>query len=87
MIQLPSAAIAALERGSKIEAIKHVRESQGVGLKEAKEIVEAYIDGNPDMRQRMHSANSASAGGAIRLLLLLAAVAIIIYYYFFSARS
>lgn len=39
---LPPAAIDALERGRKIEAIKRVREERGVDLKTAKEMVEHY---------------------------------------------
>ncbi len=32
----------ALERGNKIEAIKHVRLASGLGLKESKELVERH---------------------------------------------
>ena len=37
---------AALTSGSKIEAIKAVREASGLGLKEAKELVERWERGN-----------------------------------------
>ena len=37
---LPAQVVAALERGQKIEAIKLLRELRGLGLKEAKELVE-----------------------------------------------
>jgi len=37
---LPQDAIQALERGNKIEAIKHYRAATGVGLKEAKDFIE-----------------------------------------------
>ena len=40
--ELPANVIAALEANHKIEAIKLLREHYGCGLKEAKEIVEAY---------------------------------------------
>jgi hypothetical protein len=39
-VSLPAAAEAALLRGKKLEAIKMVREEQGFGLKEAKDLVE-----------------------------------------------
>jgi hypothetical protein len=39
---LPAEAVAALERGNKIEAIKLVRQAHGIGLKEAKDAVDAY---------------------------------------------
>lgn len=43
--QLPANVRAALERGSAIEAIRLLRESQGVGLKEAKEMIDRHQSG------------------------------------------
>lgn len=40
---LPAAAIAALHRAEKIEAIKIVRNEQHLDLKDAKDLVEAYL--------------------------------------------
>lgn len=77
---LPNEAIAALERGSKIDAIKHVRVNQGVGLKEAKEIVEQYLENNPGLKSRMMSANAEAAKGSFKWILLLAVVALVVYY-------
>lgn len=37
---LPDQVIQALQRGKKIEAIKHYREASGAGLRDAKEFVE-----------------------------------------------
>jgi len=42
---LSEAAIAALNRGDKVEAIKLVRQATGLGLKEAKDAVERYAAG------------------------------------------
>lgn len=39
--QLPPAARAALDAGQKIEAIRLLRQARGIGLKEAKDIVDA----------------------------------------------
>lgn len=47
-----AAAIAAIQRGHKIEAIKLVREEHGLGLKEAKDLVDRYEKAHP--RQRTH---------------------------------
>src|SRR4030081_1454533 len=38
--KLPPNVIDALQRGKKIEAIKHYRQAAGVSLKEAKEVIE-----------------------------------------------
>ncbi|WP_409079661.1 ribosomal protein L7/L12 [Pseudomonas sp. SG20056] len=40
---LPVEVAAALERGQKIEAIKLLRELRGIGLKEAKDVVDGYV--------------------------------------------
>lgn len=47
--QLPPDAVAALNAGRKIEAIKIVRERQGIGLKEAKELVDSYVAVHPEI--------------------------------------
>ncbi len=78
---LPSDAIGALERGSKIEAIKSVRATFGVGLKEAKEIVEAYIDENPSTKTRMAAANADSARSALGWVFAVIAFAMVAYYF------
>jgi len=83
---LPSEAIAALERGSKIDAIKCVRVARGVGLKEAKEIVEQFLEGSPSVKSRMLSANADSAKGGLRWLLLFAAIAVAAYFLYTGSR-
>ena len=83
---LPSEAIAALERGSKIDAIKCVRVARGVGLKEAKEIVEQFLEGSPSVKSRMFSANADSAKGGLRWLLLFAAIAVAAYFLYTGSR-
>lgn len=45
--QLPEPAIVALSRGRKIEAIKIVHQQTGLGLKDSKELVEAYEQQHP----------------------------------------
>ncbi|MEJ8823069.1 ribosomal protein L7/L12 [Variovorax humicola] len=45
-LNLPPDAIAAIDRGELIEAIKRIREHTGLGLKEAKEAVERYRNGD-----------------------------------------
>jgi len=47
---LPAEALAALSQGQLIEAIKIVREASGLGLKEAKDLVEQYRDGQRPVR-------------------------------------
>lgn len=46
---MPLDAIGALALGQKVEAIKIVRKENSLSLKEAKALVEAYEDNNPDL--------------------------------------
>lgn len=76
---LPAEAIAALEKGSKIDAIKCVRVQQGLGLKEAKELVEQFIEDNPEIKSRMFSANANSAKLSLRWLIVIVLVGFAAY--------
>ncbi len=54
---LPAEVIAAIQAGRKIEAIKLLREAEGLGLKESKNAVEAYIRSNPSLQQPQSKSN------------------------------
>lgn len=58
--ELPSEAIAALEKGNKIEAIKIVRLEKNLDLKDSKELVETYLSSNPMLEQRFSAIQSQS---------------------------
>lgn len=45
---LPEDVVAAIKAGHKVEAIKRLREARGLGLKEAKDAVDAYVRAHPD---------------------------------------
>jgi ribosomal protein L7/L12 len=55
---LPNAAVEILWRGQMIEAIKHVRVERKLGLKEAKDLVDAYIRSQPSLREKMEQAQA-----------------------------
>ncbi len=76
---LPAEAVAALESGSKIEAIKIVRIARSVGLKEAKDIVEQFIEVSPGVKSRM-AAQTESNG--LRWLFIIIALGMIGYFIF-----
>jgi hypothetical protein len=52
-LMLSKEAIAALERGRLIEAIKHTRAATGMGLKESKDAVETYLLQNPTLKEKI----------------------------------
>jgi hypothetical protein len=76
---LPAAAIAALAKGNKIEAIKIVRQEWGADLKDSKDAVEAYAKGRPDLMPASQQAGSRAE--AWFWLLGLVAVAVAAYYF------
>ncbi len=67
-VKLDASALAALQYGNKIAAIKQVREAQGIGLKEAKDLVDAYLAGHPELAATHAAAASASGATALRWL-------------------
>lgn len=65
-IRFPPEALAALSQGRTIEAIKIVREATGLGLKEAKDAVEAYMAHGPLMKG-LESRISARVDGGFEI--------------------
>jgi len=80
--QLPSAAVAALQQGNKIEAIKIVRQERGIGLKEAKDAVEQYVQTDPLLQRKFAAARAGSKRSCLLWLTILIALAMIGYYLF-----
>jgi len=80
---LPPEAIAALQQGNKIEAIKIVREAQKLDLKDAKDRVDDYVKNDPVLQQKFASAQAETTGSLIRWLILIALG--ILGYFFFVA--
>ena len=74
------AAVTALYNGSKIKAIRLVRETKGIGLKDAKEIVEQYLSDQPAVRNRLQSIQ-AEAGRRLLIWLIVIAMLVIGGYY------
>ena len=75
---ISEAVIAAIQRGRKIDAIKILRAETGLGLKEAKEAVEAHVARHPDLAAQLGASGESGVG---RLLLIGAAVAAAIAIY------
>ena len=71
--------IEALRRGNKIEAVRLVREQTGLGLKEAKDAVDAYEHSHP--KTSVTSPGAVSSGGSgMRWLVALVVAAVFGYY-------
>ncbi|MGH7259284.1 MAG: 50S ribosomal protein L7/L12 [Nitrospiraceae bacterium] len=67
---LPQAAVAALEQGQTIEAIKIVRLESGIGLKESKDLVDGYLKSRPDLQRRLAAAQAEARQGFVRWLVI-----------------
>ena len=78
---LSAEAIAALRRGNKIEAIKLVRVERSLGLKEAKDAVEDYLSGQPDLQSALADAQGEAKRSAVIWVAVLIGVAIVAYYF------
>jgi len=68
--------VSAIKKGQTIDAIKKLRASRGIGLKEAKDSVDAYADAH-------HLSNQRSERSSLNLgWVLLVALALVGYYVF-----
>jgi ribosomal protein L7/L12 len=63
-------AVAALEKGNTIEAIKIVRLERSLGLKESKDQVDAYLKSRPDLQRRLEAAQAEARQGFVRWLVI-----------------
>lgn len=79
---LPPEAIEALERGEMIQAIKIVRETYGLGLRESKDLVDRHVESDPALREKMKS-RQISGFGCLLGLGIVAVIAMAIYFAFF----
>lgn len=78
---LPQAAVAALEQGNTIEAIKIVRLEREIGLKESKDLVDAYLKSRPDLQRRLEAAQAEARQGFVRWLVIFLALAAMAAYF------
>ena len=62
---LPVEVVERIRAGRKIEAIKLLREKTGLGLKDAKLAVDAYIDADPELKKRTDEILAAARGQRI----------------------
>jgi hypothetical protein len=76
---LPPDAVGALERGRVIEAIKIVRVATGLGLKESKDAVDAYLAANPALKERNAATASEFNRAGLMLFVFLALAGVVLY--------
>lgn len=72
---LPPEAVQALQKGNRLEAIKHISRINGTRLKRSKEIVELYIESRPDMKKHLSSMHVSKSIVGLGLMIALGLVA------------
>jgi Ribosomal protein L7/L12 C-terminal domain len=78
---MPAAVADALRKGHKIEAIRLYREHAGVGLKEAKQAVEAYAATHPVLREGLSPGQVAGSGTGTWIVVAIAVAAALGYWF------
>ena len=76
--ELSAEVLAAIGKNRKIEAIKLLREERRIGLKEAKEIVDQYIEAQPP-GARSPTGNADTGAGRIVLVACVLIAAYVAY--------
>jgi len=79
--EFPTAAIDALTKGKKIEAIKILRQEWGLGLKDAKDAVDTFVEGRPDLASQFQEATTGNR--RLGLLVLVLLMTVFLLYRFF----
>lgn len=80
--QLTVSAISALHGGNKIEAIRIIRKEKGIGLKEAKDIVEEYLKIHPEIQSLINNHQAESIRGYLPWLITIIFVVVMAYIIF-----
>lgn len=76
---LSPAAIAALHRGEKIEAIRITREERNIGLKEAKDAVDEYVRSQPALRSALAEAQGRGTRTVLTWLVVVIVIVVVAY--------
>ena len=76
---LSPAAIAALQSGNKIDAIRIVRSERGCDLKDAKDAVDAYVASHPALEPSLHAQSAAAGRKLLKWATGVAIVGVLIY--------
>ena len=80
---LPPDAIAALNKGNKIEAIKIVRVTRHIGLKQSKELVDTYLATQPALQRKIEMKQAEFRRGCLIWLVSATLLFVAAIYYLF----
>lgn len=75
---MPISALVALQNGQRIDAIRHYREHNNIGLKDAKKAVEDYLAKNPLTHQGFLAAAAKRRNPVATILWVIVAIGLIV---------
>jgi ribosomal protein L7/L12 len=78
---MPVGAVAALQRGHLIEAIRAYRDSNGTGLKDAKDAIDKYLETTPHIERQFREAARQRDAPARRILWILMILGLVGFLY------
>lgn len=77
-LSMPISALVALQNGQQIDAIRHYREHNKIGLKDAKKAIEDYLAKNPLTHQAFLAAAAKRRNPVARILWVIVAIGLIV---------
>jgi hypothetical protein len=80
---IPPEALQALQQGNFILAIKVTRQVTGLGLKESKDLLQDYLDKNPNVQRQIQGSIAIKSRGLMVLGVMLSVLAAIVYFFMF----
>ncbi len=83
---LPAAAAAAVSTGHMVDAIKYVREAEGLGLMEAKQRVDAYVARDPVLKAQIADQQAQMRRRLIKWALIVDALLVVAFAWYFFGR-
>ncbi len=72
--ELPADVLSAIQENNKIKAIKLLREHRNIELKEAKQLVDAYIKNNPHIIIKQNQRSSGWMSFLLRVCIIIAII-------------
>jgi ribosomal protein L7/L12 len=87
-VEIPMDAVVALHQGKLIDAIRHTRDRNGLGLMQAKEALDGYLASNPIVNQQFRATAAERRSRMMRnIVALLLVGAIVVGYVLFSGGA
>lgn len=85
-VQISKKAIETIKKGNKIEAIKIVREESSLDLKEAKQVIDGYINEHPEIKQDMKDKVTFDMPSSTSITIVVSIMLAVCYFVFYKLR-